>query len=305
MQVRGTFPALYDQVDKTVTALLGKNVREIQPRHPMVFPKVAFDSKFKRWVTSAPFGDVPQKPEGNPYATDIIMQAYTKDVTPLEWGLMFEVSETAEEDDQFDELAKKAKYLVFAMRRVEDKQAANVLNNGFTSQLTADGQALFSTTHSLKRGGTAKNRPATDADLSYTSLVQGFIDLATDTKLESGQLADPAQEFVLAVPPQSEMLAHRLVNSIGLPQSSDNDPNPLKDRRRITVLVWPDITGSGSWFLIPKDKDRNGLIYAERIPITQPPVDRDPQTGNKLYKLRCRKTWDSIDWRNCYGTSGG
>lgn len=305
MQVRGTFPAGYDRVDKTIVDLLGKNVREIQPRHPMVFPKVTFDVKFKRWVTSAPFGDVPQKPEGNPYATDIIMQAYTKDVTPLEWGLMFEFTETAEEDDEFGVLKKYAKYLVFAMRRVEDKQAANVLNNGFTTQTTADGVALFSTAHTLKRGGTAKNRPATDADLSYTSLVQGFIDLATDTKTESGQLADPAQEFVLVVPPQAEMLAHRLVTSIGLPQSGDNDPNPLKDRRRITVLVWPDITGSGSWFLLPKDKDRNGLIYAERLPITMPPIDRDPQTNNKLVKLRARKTWDSIDWRNSYGTSGG
>jgi hypothetical protein len=304
MQLRGTFPALYDNIDKYVTALLGKNVQEIQPKHPRVFPKVTFDSKFKRWVTSAPFGDVPEKPEGNPYATDIIQQAYTKDVTPREWGLMFEVSETAEEDDQYDELAKKSKYLVFAMRRVEDKQAANVLNNGFTTQLTADGVALFSTAHTLKRGGTAKNRPSTDADLSYTGLVQAFIDLATDTKLESGQLADPPTEYVLVVPPHSEMLAHRLVNAVGLPQSADNDPNPLKDRRRITVMVWPDLSDTDSWFLIPVDKDRNGLIYAERLPITQPPMDRDPQTGNKLYKLRCRKTWDSIDWRNCWATVG-
>jgi hypothetical protein len=304
MQLRGTFPALYDNIDKYVTALLGKNVQEIQPKHPRVFPKVTFDSKYKRWVTSAPFGDVPEKPEGNPYATDIIQQAYTKDVTPREWGLMFEVSETAEEDDQYDELAKKSKYLVFAMRRVEDKQAANVLNNGFTTQLTADGVALFSTAHTLKRGGTAKNRPSTDADLSYTGLVQAFIDLATDTKLESGQLADPPTEYVLVVPPHSEMLAHRLVNAVGLPQSADNDPNPLKDRRRITVMVWPDLSDTDSWFLIPVDKDRNGLIYAERLPITQPPMDRDPQTGNKLYKLRCRKTWDSIDWRNCWATVG-
>jgi hypothetical protein len=37
---------------------------------------------------------------------------------------MFEVTETAEEDDQYDELAKKSKYLVFSMRQVQDKQAA-------------------------------------------------------------------------------------------------------------------------------------------------------------------------------------
>ena len=63
-QTRGTFPALQDNVDKQITALLGKNVREIQPHYPQLFPKVTFDSKFKRFVTSAPFGDVPEKPEG-------------------------------------------------------------------------------------------------------------------------------------------------------------------------------------------------------------------------------------------------
>lgn len=303
-QVRGTFPGLYDNVEKVVTALIGKNVREIQPKHPRVFPKVTFDSKFKRWVTSAPFGDIPVKPEGEAYTTDIIQQANTKDVTPKEYGLMFEVTETAEEDDQYDELRKKSKYLVFSMRRVEDKTAADVLNNGFTTQTTADAVALFSTAHTLKRGGTAKNRPSTDADLSYTGLVQAFIDLATDTKLESGQLADPPTEYLLVVPPQSEMLAHRLVMAAGIPQSSDNDPNPLKDRRRITVMVWPDLTDTDAWFLIPMDKDRNGLIYAERIPITLQPTRIDPSTGNKLYPLRCRKTWDAIDWRNSWGTVG-
>lgn len=302
-QVRSTIPALVDNVDKVVTSLLDKNVKALTPIFPKLFRKQTTDRKFERTVTTAPFGDVPQKPEGEDYATDLIMQAYTKDVTPLEWGLMFEVTETAEEDDQFDELAKKSKYLVFSMRQVEDKQAAAVFNNGFSTQLTADAVALYSTAHTLKRGGTAKNRPSSDADLSVTSLAQAFIDLDTDTKLESGQIVRPASGYYLLVAPANRFNAMRIVKSTLIPGEMNNDINPLADLD-ITVIVDPFLTDSDAWFLVPKDKDANGLVWLERKPIMQPPAMTDARSGNRLYKLRARETWDSVDWRNSYGTSG-
>lgn len=304
IQVRGSFPGLYDNVDKVVTALIGKNVKEIKPIYPRLFRKQTSTKKFERIVTSAPFGDVPEKPEGNPYVFDIIMQAYTKDITPLEYGLGFRHTETAEEDDQYDELKKKSFYLTFSMRQVEDKAAAAVFNNGFTTQLTADGVALYSTSHTLKRGGTAKNRPSTDADLSITSLAQAFIDLATDTKVESGQLGMPPTEYLLVVPPASEFIAHRVVKSAGLPGSADNDINPVKESRSVTVVVNPFLTDTDSWYLVPSSTERHGLVYLERVPIKLMPPDTHAETGDRLYKLRARKAWDSVDWRNSYGTVG-
>jgi hypothetical protein len=309
MQTRGNFAALYDNVDKQILAFLGKSAQEIKAIYPQIFRKQSSDKKFERYVSSAPLGDVPQKPEGTPYAADVIMQAYTKDITPLEWGLSFQVTETAEEDDAFKELAKKSKYLMFSMRQVEDKQAAAVLYNGFTATtgtLTADGLSLFNTAHTLKRGGTAKNRPSTDADLSYAALAQGFIDLGTDTKLESGQLVQPPQEYLLVVPQASEFIAHPLVFSTGLPGSADNDVNAVKARRKISVVVNPflDAGDNDSWYLIPSDEERHELIYLERLPITLKSPAEDVQTGNRVYRLRARKTWDAVDWRNCYASQG-
>jgi len=303
-QIRSTIPANVDNVDKLVTALLDKNVRELQPIFPKLCRKQTTTRKFERIVTVAPFGDVPQKPEGEEYATDLIQQANTKDVTPLEWGLMFEVSETAEEDDQEDILAKKSKFLVFSMRQVEDKQFAAVLENGFSTQLTADGLALFHTAHTLKRGGTAKNRPSTDADLSVTSLAQGFIDLDTDTKIESGQIVAPAKGFYLVVAPANRFNAMRIVKSSLIPGEANNDINPMKDLD-ITVVVNPFLTAdTDAWYLLPKDKDSNGLVHMERRPIHMPAPMTDARTGNRLYKLRAREVWDSIDWRNSYGNTG-
>jgi hypothetical protein len=303
-QVRGYTPALYDNVEKVVTSLLGKQFKEISSIYPKLFGKMDSSKKFERIVTMAPMGDVPEKPEGNPYVFDIIQQAYTKDITPIEYGMGFEVTETAEEDDQYDELKKRTKYLMFSMKQVEDKQAAAVLNNGFTTQTTADEVALFSTAHLLKRGGTAKNAPSTDADLTITSLGQAFIDLATDTKLESGQIGAPPTEYLLVVPAQSEFIAHRIIKTTGLPGSADNDINPVKATRTITVVVNPFLTDSDSWYLIPVDKDRHGLVYLQRVGITMAPIMTEARTGNKLVKLRARKAWDSWDWRNTYACKG-
>jgi hypothetical protein len=304
MQLRMQIPANVDNVDKLVTALLDKQVKELQPVFTKLFKKQTTSKKFERIVTVAPYGDVPEKPEGEEYQTDLIMQAWTKDVTPLEWGLMAEISETAEEDDLEDILSKKTRYLVFSMRQVQDKQAALVFTNGFTTQTTADGVALYSTAHLLKRGGTAKNRPTTDADLSVTSLAQAFIDLDTDTKIESGQIVRAATGFYLHVAPANRFNAMRILKSSLIPGEANNDINPMKDLD-ITVVVNPFLTAdTDAWFLVPKGKEENGLVYMERKPIHQPPAMTDPRTGSRLYKLRARMCWDSIDWRNSYGNTG-
>ena len=304
VQVRGYFPALNDNVEKVVTALLGKEAKEHQPIYPKFLGKMSSSKKFERITTSAPFGDVPEKAEGATYQFDNIIQGFTKDITPLEFGLGFEWTETAEEDDQYNELAKKSKYLMFSMRQVEDKYGANVLNNGFTTQLTADGLALFHTTHLLKRGGTAKNRPSTDADLSVTSLAQAMTDLYTDSKLESGQLVMPPTSFRLIVHPSNLSNAYRVVKSSGLPGSADNDINPLKHMMDIEIVPNPFLTDLDAWFLVPKDSDRHGLVYVQRIPVTLAPVLPDARTGNSIIKIRTRKAFDAWDWRNLHGTVG-
>jgi hypothetical protein len=286
MQLRSQIPANVDNIDKFVTAHLDKNVEALPP----IFHQTVQEADVPRTSSSsivsvAPFGDVPQKPEGEEYATDLIQQAWTKDVTPLEYGLMFEVSEAAEEDDDYDILAKKAKWLAFSMRQVQDKNAALVFDNGFSTQTTADGIALFSTAHTLKRGGTAKNRPSSDADLSATSLSQAFIDLDTDTKLESGQIVMPAKGYYLVVAPANRFNAIKIVKSVKDPESAMNAVNPLSDLD-ITVVVNPFLSDTDAFYLVPKDKDANGLMYLERRAIYMPAPDTDARTGNRLYKLR-------------------
>jgi len=290
--------------------LLGEQLKKLPVIYTRYFNVKTSQKKFERLVTGVGFTSIPEKPEGAPYSTDQFQQGYTKDFTHVEFGRMYEVTETALEDDEYDVLKQNAKWLTYAARYTQETYAANVLNNGFSTAGTAgtencaDGTGIFNTAHPLKRGGTTSNRHASDDDLSATSLMQAIVDLQTGTKLDSGQLVMPIQSFVLVVPPALEAMAFRLLKSEGLPGVADNDKNPIKGLRSWTVIVNPLLTDSDAWFVFGADKSMHGLTSYQRVPISVKQPEPDARTGNRLYKLRFRQCWGCMTWQNLYGSAG-
>jgi hypothetical protein len=303
-QVRGVNPDLYDNVDKTIYGVMKDKLKELPRIYPEIFNIRTSDRKFERVVTYVPFGDTQSKGEGEPYAMDTLRQGYTKDFTHTENGLGFEVTQTALEDDAENILSRAGDWLAFSARYVEEKRSAQPFNNGFSSETTPDGLSLFNTSHALKGGGTAKNRLSTDADLSATSLVQAMIDLQTDQKDEAGHLSAPITSWTLYIPPALEFLADRLVNSVGLPGSADNDRNPIKSRRSFDIVVNPHLTDADAWFLVAGNKSQHGLTFYRRVPITMDPMTIDPRTGNRIFKIRHRFSVGAWTWIGTYGTAG-
>jgi len=303
-QVRGTFPELNDNVDKELFSIMKDRLKELPKIYTNVYNVRTSDRKFERIVTYVPMGDTVTKPEGEPYATSLIAPGYTKDFTHTENGLAFEVSQTALDDDMENILSRAGDWLSFSARYVEEGRAAQPFNNGFTTETTPDGVSLFNTAHLLKGGGSAKNRPTTDADLSATSLTQAMIDLQTDQKDEAGHLAAPVTNWILYVPPALEFLADRLVNSTGLPGSADNDKNPLKSRRSWEIIVNPRLTDNDAWFLVAGNKSAHGLTFYRRTPISMDPMAIDPRTSNRIFKIRHRFSVGAWTWVGTYGTAG-
>lgn len=303
-QVRGINPDLYDNVDKTFYAVMKDRLKELPRIYPNYYNIKTSDRKFERIVTYVPFGDTLAKPEGEAYVMDTLRQGNTKDFTHTENGLGFEVTQTALEDDVENILNRAGEWLAFSARYVEEGRAANPLNNGFTTETTPDGVSLFSTSHALKGGGTAKNRPSTDADLSATSLTQAMIDTQTDQKDEAGHLSAPVTNWNLVIPPALEFLADRLVNSVNLPGSADNDRNPIKSRRSWDIIVNPRLTDADGWFLIAGNKSQHGLTFYRRVPISMEPMAIDPRTSNRIFKTRHRFSVGAWTWVGTYGTAG-
>lgn len=303
-QTRGQFDALYDNVDKTLSAIMKDRLKELARIYTEVFNIKSSDRKFERVVTYVPFGDTQSKVEGDVFPLDFLRQGNTKDFIHTENGLGFRVTQTALEDDVENILNRAGDWLSFSARYVEEGRAANPFNNGFTTELTPDGIALFATNHALKGGGTAKNTLSTAADLSATSLTQALIDLQTDQKDEAGHLANPVNDWILYVPPSLEFLADRLLNSVGLPSSADNDRNPIKARRSWTIIVNPRLTDTDAWFLVAASKANHGLTFYRRVPISLEPMDKDPMTNDRIFKVRHRFSVGAWAWQGAYGSPG-
>lgn len=303
-QTRGLNPDLYDNVDKTFQAIMKDRLRELPRIYTQIYNIKSSDRKFERVITYVPFGDTQDKPEGEPYAMDTLRQGNTKDFTHTENGLGFEVTQTALDDDVDNILGRAGEWLAFSARYVEEGRAAAPFNNGFTTETTPDGLSLFNTAHTLRGGGTARNRPATDADLSATSLSQAMVDTQTDMKDEMGHLAAPITNWTLYVPPGVEFMADRLVNSVGLPGSADNDRNPIKARRTWDIVVNPRLTDTDAWFIVAGNKTQHGLTFYRRLPIQMEPMAIDVRTGNRIFKVRHRFSVGAWTWVGTYGTVG-
>lgn len=307
MQARGTFPDLYDRIEKTVRTIIFDSLSELKPIYKQYTNMKSSSKKFERVLSVTPFGDVPQKDEGQVYALDIIRPGWTKDFVHVEFGLGFEITETALEDDEFDVLIRSSEMLAWSARYVQEKQAADAfLNlagpNGAAQ--TPDGVSIFNTAHVLKGGGTARNMLSVDADLSIDSLATALQDIQLQTKMESGQLVAPITSFKLIVPPGNQMLAARLLQSSGLPGSAENDINPVKALRQIDLVVNPLITDTDSWYLVAANKRMHGLTSYVRVPTKMAPRMQDPFTGNFIYKIRFRQSWGAWMWQGTFGSVG-
>ena len=303
-QVRGTFDALYDNVDKTIQGVMKRQLTELKRIYPDVYSIKTSDRKFERIVTYVPFGDTASKPEGETYTMDLLRQGYTKDFTHTENGLGFEVTQTALEDDAENILQRAGEWLAFSARYVEEKRAAAPFNNGFSTETTPDGVSLYNSAHLLKGGGTARNTFATQADLSATSLMQAMIDTQNEQKDEAGHLAAPINSWKLYIPPALEFTADRLINSVGLPGSADNDRNPIKSRRSWEIIVNPHLSDTDAWFLVASNKAQHGLTFYRRVPISMEPMDKDARTGNRIFKIRHRFSVGAWTWVGTFGSQG-
>ena len=303
-QNSGVFAALSDQVKKTIVDFVSEGLNELDPQHKKLFKGVDITSKFIRKQSIAPFGTMPAKSEGAEYSFDQIQPGYSKDITPVEYGFGFQWTETSQEDDEYDVLAQYSKWLGFSARVLQETQAATVFTNGFSTQLTADGVALFSTAHTLKRGGTAKNRPSTDADLSVSLIDTLRADMRTNTKLESGQLVRCQKDFYLVHHPDNEGLAIRICNSDKLQGTANNDINHLQHTMNLTPLSWEYQSDSDAVFLVAKKPGSHGLMHVSRVKPKLSAKQTAWQTGNLIVTIRMRDVFDSFDWRNVAGTQG-
>lgn len=241
--------------------------------------------------------------EGASYSFNRSKQGASKTFVIVKYGRGFSISEEMVEDGKFNEIQSMVKHLGRAAKESQEISAMSIFNNAFDSELSADGQYVFDTDHSLPSGGTFRNKPSVDVDLSPTALDAALADFETQFVGDSG-IIYRMQPKVLLVTPASKRYARELVGSELKADTAENNLNPFREDM-LQVVSSPHLTDSDAWFLLA-EPEMTGLVIKERAPIQTKAAGPDAGfiTDSILYKARYREDLGVTHPYGIYGSAG-
>lgn len=259
--------------------------------------KRSSDRSFEEDLEMASLGVMPTKPEGTPVQYQLPTQGTKRRYTHVSYGLGYRVTEEMMEDDLYGPAKKASKALGRSGRVIQEQSGANVLTLGFTTELGFKSEALFSTAHTLIKGGTSSNRAATDEDLGVSSLENALIIIRQQRTEEN--LPFVAVPKLLVCGTDLEFVAEELLGSPMRPDTANHAINPL-NRRGMSWVVNDYLTDTDSWYVICDEHDLS--MFIRRAIRFQGGDDFD--TGDVKTKATQRFIAGHGDWRGTFGSLG-
>lgn len=268
---------------------------------PEIYNVVSSEKRQETDVMTFGLGTFQLKPEGNAPVFDVGGVAWSKVYTHLTWSLGLEITQEAREDDLYGLMENLGRELGRTAAYTQEVQAASIFNDLSATVYTAGGSnyTLLSTAHYRADGGTWSNRPAVATDLSIESLETALAAWRSGMVDQRGRKINPQPEILL-VGPGDELLAHRLLTATLRPGGNDNDPNAVRERRNLRVVVWDQMTDDGRWFLLAPKKQR-ALHWFNRKALAVRRADED-RTGNMLMIGRYRESHGATHVTGIYGS---
>ena len=285
-----------------LNALFGLEYQKYENEHAEIYDVENSERSFEEEVKLSGFGAAPIKQEGAAISYDTAQESFTARYNHETVAMGFSITEEAMEDNLYDSLsARYTKALARAMAYTKQTKAASLLNTGFDTFTSGDGQFLFDTDHPTVQGGNNRNRPTSGADLNETSLEQAVIDIAAFVD-ERGLLI-AARPRKLIIPPALMFVATRILQSELRVASADNDLNALRSNGSIPegYSVNHYLTDTNAFFLTTDVP--NGMKMFVRTPMSTA-MDGDFNTGNVRYKARERYSFGVSDPLGMYGSPG-
>ena len=281
-----------------IRTLWGHRYDQWRPLYTQWATMTTSDKAFEKYQGVTSLGLAAQKPQGKSVSFADPLMGFQALVTNVSYALATSVTREMNDDDQYGYIRRLPSMLADAMRKTEETVMHNVLNNGFSSQLAADGVALFSTSHVTMDGDTTfANTPAVAADLTQTALENAEITIG-NFKDERGQ---PAQFMgrMLVVPVDQMFTADKILDTKYEVDTANNTVNPIQGKYR--RLVSPYITDTDSWFLITDAEE--GLIFQRRT-AAEMAKDGEFTTLNMRFSCFTRFGVASINPRCAYASPG-
>lgn len=293
-------------------ALLAPDLRRVYVgaglERPLEYPSV-LNTPTMEWnpITDryiSALGAMPQKAEGATFALDQQTLGGTKVTEAVSYGLAYEVTREAYEDELYGQFRAGAKFLGRSSNHRLEVDAWSPFNTAFSASYTGqDGLALCHTTHTtLNAGGaTIGNRPSPDIGFSVTGLQNALI--AFESMIDERGLPRLLQPSMCIVGPSNKFNAREILGSSLKPFTANNEINSLIDED-LTWMVCHYFPSSQStqWFLISPKGTHDVNFYVRSAPVFD--AFDDPWTGNAIYTVWQRHVASFLDWHGVYGSTG-
>ncbi len=238
-----------------------------------------------------------------PLSTPRVTNKQTTQILTFAQGI--NISKQLFDDNMHGVWAEDVRDFASKAKDTQDYTAFGLFRDGFTTALTADGNAIFST-HTLIGGGTQSNTASgAGSALSPTSLNTAIVNLV-EQKDQSGVIrgSSPA---VLLVPPALWKHAREITDSALIADSGNNNVNVYRSALGITVYTshWLGAAAGGSdtaWFLLA---NRHGFTRLVRQGLETALTDwRYSNDLTYFYQANFRENYFCADYAGSYGAAG-
>jgi hypothetical protein len=288
-----------------------------QLQFPSVFNEKTSVDEYEQSLEMAALPPLQEKPENTSTVYGGLIQGGSKRVIHLTYSLGIESSKELMDDDKYGIIKTGPAALARSTQFTREAIAWNILNQGFSNNVTTfDGQPLFSNTHYLLGGpaatniapgvsniisapGTYPNAPSVGMDLSVSALQYA---INTANRMIDNQGFPINLKFkYLCIPSELIFIAREILGSSGKPYTSDNEINSLL-AEDLKVIVPKYLTSSSTWFLLTDKSQHSLTVYNREKPATS--FDDNFDTDSIKQKTRMRMSAVAWRWQGVWGTQG-
>ena len=214
------------------------------------------------------------------------------------------ISRTFMADQQESAVSKAVKQQALTWGASRDRNAFGVYNNGFTTQLTIDGVALFSASHTNENGDTVSNLFTGQlSDPNLNTVIAGTNGLRVQVA-QTGVILGYEPKFLL-VPSLLHQTGMAVTKSVLRAGTGENDLNYFSEMypgMKVVFSPFLDAVSTTAYFV---GSQTHGVVRFEReafFTVLRPWEENI--NDQYIYKMRAREAVDSIEYSGLVGSTG-